>query len=354
MWMISNRERVIRFLLASLTLSLLGTQLYGVMHFQIFPTPIDALFSTISSLDNVFLSYPDDVPEIVMSSDAKLLVKSNLGVQGADKGVQVWDLRDGVVKNTLPWIASAITFTPDQRYLVAIEVVPKIRVWDLKLQKISHTFAVGTSGLLLTRRLAVRSDSRILAATSLAHGGESLIVIWDLDTGAEVCANREPDVGFEALEFDPDKKILITSSRFEIKLWDATTCRLVRTISIERPRQANPDQNVSLTFRSDRQLLAGSVGNEINIWDTWTGKKVQVLIGHTASINTLLFSSDGKTLISSSYDKTIKIWDLQTSKVLKTILAQSAPGQSITFNQQKNVLVSASSDGTIRVWRIKI
>jgi WD40 repeat protein len=193
-----------------------------------------------------------------------------------------------------------------------------------------------------------------MAITSLMKDNSTLIKVWDLNSGTEICANQNQDVGSEAFEFNSTGKILMNNSSFEIKMWDATNCQLMRIVKIERPRQKDLDKDVSTAFSPDGKLLAGNLGNEINIWNAQTGRREQVLRGHTAPVSTVLFSVDGKVLISGSHDKTIKVWDLQTGKVLKTLLAANGSGRSIAFDRKKKILISASSDGIIRIWRITV
>ena len=50
-----------------------------------------------------------------------------------------------------------------------------------------------------------------------------------------------------------------------------------------------------------------------------TGKLILKLQGHTALINSIVFSPDGQTIASSSEDETIKFWDLTTGICVKTL-----------------------------------
>ena len=63
-----------------------------------------------------------------------------------------------------------------------------------------------------------------------------------------------------------------------------------------------------LTFSSDGKILLDtqSIGRQpiIQLWDVNTGNDLGTLSGHTESIETLVFSHDGKTLASGSWDGT--------------------------------------------------
>lgn len=75
---------------------------------------------------------------------------------------------------------------------------------------------------------------------------------------------------------------------------------------------------------------------DIKIFDSNTEKEVDRLVGHTKSVQSIDYSSDGKSLASGSTDKTIKIWDLNTGLCKKTI----DNGANISF-------IKFSSDGNI-------
>ena len=65
-------------------------------------------------------------------------------------------------------------------------------------------------------------------------------------------------------------------------------------------------------------VAVGSGPGDIIILDIITGSQTAVLSGHTDRVNSLTFSSDGKSLVSGSHDTTVKFWDVQTGGVVKT------------------------------------
>ena len=50
----------------------------------------------------------------------------------------------------------------------------------------------------------------------------------------------------------------------------------------------------------------------IKLWDIFTGKEIKTFKGHTESVQSVAFSSNGKYALSGSRDHTIKIWDTKT------------------------------------------
>ena len=64
----------------------------------------------------------------------------------------------------------------------------------------------------------------------------------------------------------------------------------------------------SVAFSPNGEILATSYNNEIKLWDMNTKKEICTLKGHSAKVNSLVFSPGGQTLYSSSDDTTIKMW----------------------------------------------
>jgi WD40 repeat protein len=51
----------------------------------------------------------------------------------------------------------------------------------------------------------------------------------------------------------------------------------------------------------------------VRVWDASTGAELNVLKGHTDSVNSVAFSRDGMRIVSGSYDETVRVWDVSAS-----------------------------------------
>jgi len=110
----------------------------------------------------------------------------------------------------------------------------------------------------------------------------------------------------------------------------------------------------SVVFSPDGKTIASaSVDKTVIIWDVKTGKQIKTLKGHQGTVNSVVFSPDGKTIASASYDKTVIIWDVKTGKQIKTLKGHQISVNSVVFSPDGKTIASASYDKTVIIWDVK-
>jgi len=101
-------------------------------------------------------------------------------------------------------------------------------------------------------------------------------------------------------------------------------------------------------------IAVGSLKNHIIILDGITGSQKAVLSGHTDSVRSVSFSSDGELLASGGDDQTVKLWDVQTGGVVKTFCGHTKHVLCVSISADCTMIVSGSDDKTIRLWDIQM
>ncbi len=107
------------------------------------------------------------------------------------------------------------------------------------------------------------------------------------------------------LAISPNGEFLATASDVEnaTRLWNTQTGELIAALDGVTPL-FNPDGHVLLTTSK----------KNVKLWDAVTGKLKLTLTGHTENITAASFSGDGSKLATGSEDGTVKLWDPVTGQ----------------------------------------
>ncbi len=128
------------------------------------------------------------------------------------------------------------------------------------------------------------------------------------------------------------------------RIWDVATGR--QLAAIDRGGHAE-----ALELSPDNtRLVTASDNGVIRIWDTRTGALLDTLDGHTAEINHLRYSRDGRLLASAGLDMTARVWDTATGGMLSVFTLHEHTIHTLDFDDDGERLLTGSLDGTARIW----
>ncbi len=161
-----------------------------------------------------------------------------------------------------------------------------------------------------------------------AGNGDGTISEWDVGSGKEVRFWKAHDYSAFRLLFSPDYRLLASFGDSVVKLWDTTTWREVRSLSMPRTAGASP-RSSTIAFSHDGKLIAASdigldpknnyVYVQAIVWNVQTGEKLFTIEGHKWDIDGLVFTRDDRFLLTGSVDATIKFWDMKTGREARTV-----------------------------------
>jgi WD40 repeat protein len=97
------------------------------------------------------------------------------------------------------------------------------------------------------------------------------------------------------------------------------------------------------------------------LWDVASGKQLHCLKGHTANVNSVAFSRDGRRAQSGSgetssggpADNTVRLWDLDAGRELRCFKGHTMPVYSVAFARDGRRALSGGQDGSVRQWDLE-
>ena len=223
-----------------------------------------------------------------------------------------------------------------------------IRIWDLESNSFKSLQASSPINVIISR------------GKQLVSGGiDKNISIWNLETDAILQTLQ----GVTPIKAPSTSSLSKGTSRFAWRSWSKST-EPVEVKPNPLSPQGHTDEVTALSFLKDNELLAsGGKDGALFIWDLSIGKIRKSLEGHTAAINALALwvltlqvmpsIKGGQHMISASTDSTIRIWNTVTGKTVNILKGHTDSVETIALLQGGMRLASGGRDKTIRVWSMK-
>ncbi|HEV2972390.1 MAG TPA: protein kinase [Pirellulales bacterium] len=274
-------------------------------------------------------------------------------VLGFDQGLVAYDTSDfRQLTQRRSDAVKAVTFSPNNQYLVAVENRGQITMWNAASDREVATlfnWRKAESGECLT-------FSRDGAALAESNGGS--VRVWSLVSAPEKLVLLGHTGGIPRVEFRGDGKILATGGKDQrVRLWEWKNGKMVASIPEPGPVQA-------VSFSPDQRLLAVGYWEDkdqgIQILDVATRKVVVTTRHDLGDINSLaLFDREGQHFLAGSGDSGLSVWRMQMDRLApEAVKLERVAHQD--GNRCLNLAVSPDSrwiswvdDGnTIRLWDV--
>ncbi|KAI5920616.1 WD40 repeat-like protein [Camillea tinctor] len=254
------------------------------------------------------------IGSLAYSHDSKLLAA------GSRSGtMKIWGVAEGIPKYTIKGgdgSIDSVAFSHDSKLLASGSAGGTVRIYDAATGTLRQTLKDNS----IVTCLCFYDNSRLLASVTYES-----TKVWDISaTNTSPKSLRHHERYIAELKFSHNSNILTSissscsNSDENIKIWDATTGQLLKTI-----RGGNKSDKI--VFSPDSTILLSSSPNLIRLWDTtnWTLKnelqKKQDIGLYRTHFKVVTFSDDSSLLAIVSDNRTIEIRDTESLSVWKAI-----------------------------------
>ena len=293
------------------------------------------------SIDNAIVGKtPLTNYEIEMDGGSKITV--TIKASGYEDSVETFGVQRGKPLNWEFELTKKATEIPTQPPVITPATVGQSGA------KFDDTLLQGHTGRVYS--VSFSPDGKTIASGSADH----TLRLWDASTRKLIRTLTGHTESVKSVSFSPDGKTIASGSAdHTLRLWDASTGKLIRTI------KGHTDWVYSVSFSPDGKTIAsGSRDDTIRLWEVSTGKLIRTIKGHTntfhivssSTVNSVSFSPDGKTIASGSRDDMIRLWEVSTGKLIRTIKGHRDQVYSVSFSPDGKTIASGSQDDTIRLW----
>lgn len=187
-----------------------------------------------------------------------------------------------------------------------------------------------------------RDDTLVLSGSA-----DATVKMWEASTGRLIRTFTGREDPIEAVAFSPSNVHVLAIVRgrrsSDLMMWEAATGKLVCRVA-DRSGIFSPDGHY---------LLA----SDLRLFDAQTGGLVRTLEGEKSETSSIAFSDDGTWVVSSHWSGALNIWEAGTGRLLRAIKTarggQSAAARTVAVSPDKTHLLFAGTDSLGEVLELR-
>ena len=328
------------------------------------------------SVQKRLVGHASFVTSVSWSPDGSRIVSG-----GLDRTVRIWDFESGsdVLNINLPDAIDSVAWSPDGRFIAASHG-NVVTVWDAAAGSRAAEFEENASKLT---SVAWSPDGTRLAAA----GAPNFLQIYDMANLSRALKFTQLTSNAHSLAWSPDGIKIVTGSDKAIKIWNARTGELEKTLAsidnrINHAVAWSPDGSkivaclegydtsrtpiwnsttgkvvqtiawygTSLAFSPDGGQLAIVTGYSVYIYGFTGGLLQRTIAGHSDSVNSVSWSPDGKLLATASNDNTVRIWNVSSGEEMAAFNGHGEVVRTVRWSPDGTRIASAADGGGILIW----
>jgi WD40 repeat protein len=199
------------------------------------------------------------------------------------------------------------------------------------------------------------SASDVPGVLALLQGAPPELRHWEWHYLYRLCHGGQLTLpGRDCVAISPDDRLIASATGKQVKVWELATGREPFALASSKGHSARVNQ---VTFSKDgKQLASVSDDGTARIWNAATGEVFAVLEPPTApgesraALRAVAFDPSGKQLAIGGDAETVLLWDIAGGKIACTLAGHTDTVTSVAFSPDGRWLASASKDRTVRLW----
>ncbi|KAG2343909.1 WD40 repeat-like protein [Suillus weaverae] len=257
-----------------------------------------------------------------------------------DGSFRVWDLERGTQVGE-EWedkerAVSVIALSLDGKTVASGSFDGTVRLWNIDTGKVIKKWTGHTKSVISV--CWSPDGGRVVSGSK-----EDTFRVWDVKSGETIIGpiNTRNDV--QTVCYSPDGKIIATGGFMGLKVWDANTGELLKTLD---------GLFLSLVWTSDgKTLIAAGGARGIRKFETAAWSQTAIL-EDLQDPYTILLSPNERILASTSLDATVQLWNLETNLPIGTPLCHEEYVNCTSFSADGKFLATICNEGHISTWDI--
>ena len=325
--------------------------------------------------------------KISLSKDGSFALTYGESEQRTKKSCSLWNTKKGTCRRTITSpVASDFAISGDGRKIVFWEINwiwSFVQIWNINIENLTNFHSPFALSYIGQAKAMLKSQSHFKKLIGEAeksieekNWNNAVDILWQarnlpnyelnprmmalwqklyknckkigINSVRKIKTIEDKENGIGALAISVDGKILVTSGRGTIKIWELPDGKCIKTIKDRGDERAA----LSIAISSDGQfIVSGHFDGSVKLWNV-KGNLIKTLKEHKQFIRSITISRDGKWILSGSYnDKEIKLWDFERGRSIRTFKGHNKDLVSLRFSFDNQKIYSMDHDA-IKIWNI--
>jgi len=268
---------------------------------------------------------------------------------GNDKGVVEWSLETmAFLKVKMPVQSSVYYLHYFNNQLFIGERSGAFSVYDFNEQKVIARINAHTKPIFNIQTVKRKNEL-------LTTGEDGSVAVWSLKDFSEIYRFQVAYDTVRAIAISPDEtEVAFGCKDHLIKIYN------LADYSIKQNLEGHSLPVTSLAYHpTGKYLISGSRDAQVKIWSLPTHEPLQTIPAHMFTVYDIAFHPTLPYFATSSQDKSIKLWDAENFKLYKILsLEKTGIGHTHSINKimwsdNGKYLISTGDDRKVMIWEME-